>query len=99
MPKKKNLQSIQDLIQYYMSLYYVMRERNPRIKFRHQEHITQIEIIEAMYHRQLDKDYPQWDSEEARGYFRQQVEFLTKVYENYERSKKSRFASATAVKA
>lgn len=67
------------LLLYHISLYYVMRERIPGIKFRVSDHIIEIEKEECRYHQQLAK-FPDWNTEENRGRLRRDIDFLTGVF-------------------
>lgn len=87
-PKHKTLQN---LIQYSISKYYVERERDPTLKTNLEAHIRIANRIENFYQKELETKYESWNTEEARGAVRKCIDFLTKIYtkkEEEERRKK-----------
>ena len=75
-PKFTTLQSI---LQYYISIYYLYRERETNIKQEPVKHIQLIERIERRYQKELLK-YPGYATEENRQQFRKEIDFLTQVF-------------------
>lgn len=84
MAKKPKHTTIEHLIQYTISLYYVQRERDPGLKADLEKNIEVANRIEAEYHKELLKKYPEWDTEENRRRVRSNINYLTGIYTKYE---------------
>lgn len=87
MARKPKHKTFNDILQYYINLYYVVRERNPGIKQSEDKHIHKIELAESDYHKELERHYPQWDTEENKARFRTEIDFLTSAYTNIQINK------------
>lgn len=80
MARKPHHTTFMSLLQYHISLYYVMRERNPGIKSNPVKHIEKVRVLEQEFKKELTKLYPDWDLEECREAYRKQIDLLTCVY-------------------
>ena len=78
--KQPKHSTLQNLIQYSISKYYVERERDPALKTNLEAHIKVATKIESFYHKELETKYSTWNTEEARGAFKKCIDFLTKIY-------------------
>lgn len=67
------------MLSYYISLYYIVRERNPGIKFKPEDHMAEVVKLEKDFHKKIASRYPEWDSEENRNALRGEIDFLTGV--------------------
>lgn len=85
MPRPPKLNTLQDLIHYFLSHYYIMRERNQGIRYDHKRHYSKTLTIEKNYHLELERRYPQWNAEEARRELRVNIDFLTGVFTQQEK--------------
>jgi hypothetical protein len=92
--KRPEFQTIQDNIQYHVSVYYVARERHPNISSNLERHINLFLKVEKDFHKHLSRYYPEWDNEENRGKLREQVDFLTQIFtrQKKEQENKARLA-------
>lgn len=82
MAKYPNFNTEQDLLQYFINLYYLMRSRNIGLKQNPKQHIKEILKIEKDYHKKLSKlNF----SEELKDQLRKEIDFLTGVFEKEEK--------------
>ncbi len=67
------------MLSYYISLYYIIRERNQGIKFRPEDHLREVMKLEKDFHKKIANRYPQWNNEENRNSLKEEIDFLTGV--------------------
>ncbi len=79
--------TIQNLLQYYLSLYYLIRENNPNLRLNEKKHISEIERLERAYHKDIYLKYPQWDTEENKAQLKKDIDFLTQVFTRQEQER------------
>jgi hypothetical protein len=82
-PKPKTLQ---ELIQFYITKYYLIRERIPGLKADNKKHIHEVEKINKQYLKVLLKT--SWDSEENREQFKSEIDFLTQCFTKQKQEEK-----------
>lgn len=75
--------SVNDLLNYSVSLYYHMLKQNKDIRINHAKHFEETQRVEKYYHKLLNKN--NWATEEAEPLFRKQIDFLTGVYTHEEK--------------
>jgi len=80
MANKPNHTTFLSLLTYHISLYYVMRERNPGIKVNPTKHLQQVEHLNKAFEKELTQKYPNWDTESNRKEFKKQIDALTGIY-------------------
>lgn len=78
MARKPKYKTLQHLLQYYITKYYLLREKNPNLKQEPKRHIHEIEKLITAYQKDLGKT--SWESEERKDQFRKEIDFLTQVY-------------------
>lgn len=79
MPRKKEYDSVYDMVQYHVSLYYLKLSREPSIRFNEEKHLALCSLVNNLYQDCLLRN-PQFDYESGKDLFTDQVDFLTKAY-------------------
>lgn len=72
-PKHETLTT---MVQYYISLYYHNLPQTPAL----QDKIKTADHTIKNYLQQLEKNYPNWNTEESRGALKTEIDFLTQIY-------------------
>jgi hypothetical protein len=88
MAKKPLHPTINHMIQYYVNLYYVVLERDKRMR---EDIVTNCALVDKIaedYWSELRRRYPDWDTEENRAYFKINMNWLTGCYTKYDNYEK-----------
>lgn len=98
MARKPTHKTTQNIVQYYISLYYVERERDATLKSNREKHIRVADKIERDYHKELRTKYPDWDTEENRPQVQNQIDFLTKIFSQRRKEEQKKIENAERIK-
>jgi hypothetical protein len=88
MAKKPLHPTINHMIQYYVNLYYVVLERDKKMR---EDIVTNCALVDKIaedYWSELRRRYPDWDTEENRDYFKINMNWITGCYTKYENYEK-----------
>lgn len=88
MAKKPLHPTINHMIQYYVNLYYVVLERDKKMR---EDIVTNCALVDKIaedYWSELRRRYPDWDTEENRAYFKTNMNWITGCYTRYENYEK-----------
>lgn len=88
MPRPVKLSTFSDLIHYHLSLYYIQRERYPHLKHDLKKHYKIVLLKEKHFHQDIERRYPEYNTEENKGELRRQIDFLTGVFTKAENTAK-----------
>lgn len=84
MAKKPIHPTCAHIIHYYVHMYYMILDKNDTIRSNPVSHYLLVEQVYSDYVSELERRYPEWDNEETRQYFKDNINWLTNVYTNYE---------------
>lgn len=85
MARKERHKKLRELTQHYLSAYYIEKaEQQPATTT---DHIKLANKIIEDYRHEIETWYKEWDSEEAKGKLKAQIEFLTGIYAKQEKEK------------
>lgn len=75
------------MMHYYIHWYYMLLEKDDKNKIRKDvvTHYLLVEQIRESYESEVERRYPDWYSEDNLNYFKRNINWLTKVYDRYER--------------
>ncbi len=76
------------MVQYYVNLYYVVLERDKKMR---EDIVTNCALVDKIaedYWSELRRRYPDWDTEENREYFKINMNWITGCYTKYENYEK-----------
>jgi hypothetical protein len=88
MAKKPLHPTINHMVQYYVNLYYVVLERDKKMR---EDIVTNCALVDKIaedYWSELRRRYPDWDTEENREYFKINMNWITGCYTKYENYEK-----------